>query len=700
VISDNDLAGALFAPQSVALIGASDDLSKNASRPQRYLARHGFAGQVYPINPKRSDVQGLRAYPSVGGVAGDIDHAYIMVPAAAIPRVITECCAKNIKVATIFSDGFAETGTAGRVLQEEIVKTARAGGLRLLGPNSMGIINTHARLTLSVNAVLELEKMPTGNIGLVSQSGTILGTLLSRGAARGIGFSKLVSLGNESDLSVAEICNLLIDDPETSSIVLFLEGLRDAAALGRVARRAFDHGKPVIVYKLGRSEAGRQLAVSHSGALAGPDRCVQAFFDHHGIIRVDMLENLFECPALVSGKSPVAGNRVAVVTTTGGGAATVADRLGESGLELVGPTDALRKKLSEHGLEIGQGPLVDLTMAGTRDGIYGAALDELLNSPDCDAVVAVVGSSGQFHPDLAVSPIINAGKTGKFLAAFIAPQADVSLSRLAEAGVAAFRTPEACADAVYAALNWRKPTIQPTADQPIEKIEVLLSSSHQLNEFQAGQVFAEIGIPQPLSWVIDDPDGDDLTDITYPVAVKVLSADIAHKTEVDGVRLSIENKDALRRACREIARTVKFHAPETTVSDFLVQSMERGIADVLMAYRVDQEIGPVVVLGAGGVLAEIYDDIAIRPAPISLETALDMIRDVRGLAVIRGYRSQKPGDIAALADALVKLSGFASISAVEVLEAEINPLIVKEAGQGIVAVDGLIVCSAKEENMS
>jgi len=696
-MDSRNLSRALFTPRTVALIGASGNLSKNTSRPQRYLARHGFDGTVFPVNPGHAEVLGVTAYGSVLDVPEHIDHAYIMVPAAAMADVIDGCCAKGVRVATIFSDGFAETGDRGQALQDEIIDIAAKGGLRLLGPNSMGVINTHNGLALSVNAVLELEELPKGGIGLISQSGTVLGTLLSRGAARGIGFSKLVSLGNESDLSVAETCELLIDDPDTRTIVLFLEGMRNAAALGAVARRAYDLGKPVVAYKLGRSQAGRQLAISHSGAIAGTDRCVQAFFDHHGIIRVDMLENLFECPALVSGRRPVSGKRVSVVTTTGGGAATVVDRLGTLGLELAGPSEMLRTRLSNLGLEIGAGPLVDLTMAGTRDGIYAAALDELLNNADCDAVVAVVGSSGQFHPDLAVSPIIEASKTDKFLAAFIAPQADDSLNRLADAGIAAFRTPEACADAIYAALNWRPPVTLSSTGKNHEEARSLLRAGSRLNEREAGQVFAAMGIAQVQSWVITDPENADLPDLTYPVAVKVLSPDIAHKTDAGGVRLSIPDDESLRAACLKIENSVKTHMPQATISGFLIQPMEVGIADVLIGYRLDQEAGPVVILGAGGVLAEIYEDVAVRPAPIDKMTALEMIAEVRGLAVIRGYRAQPPGDTEALAEALVNLSGFARFTDVTVVEAEINPVIVKRAGLGIVAVDGLIVCAGQED---
>jgi len=362
-VSSDRLADALFRPQGVALIGASDDAAKNTGRPQRYLVKHGFAGSVAAVNARRDRVQGIPASPDLASAPETVDHAFVMVPAPAVPEVIRQCADKGVAVATIYSDGFAESGADGVERQRKIAAIARSGGVRLIGPNSMGVISPANRLALSVNAVLEMEHLVPGRIGVVSQSGTILGTLISRGAARGIGFSHMISVGNECDLGVGEIVDLLVGDPGTDVVALFLEGIRDAEALGEAARRAHEAGKPVIAYKFGRSNAGRQLAQSHSGAIAGGDRSVGAYFRHHGILRVDMLETLFEMAPLVGGRRPVRGRRVSVVTTTGGAAATVADRLGALGLDLVGPGDALRERLSALGVELGGGPLVDLTMA-------------------------------------------------------------------------------------------------------------------------------------------------------------------------------------------------------------------------------------------------------------------------------------------------------------------------------------------------
>src|SRR4026209_162817 len=330
---------ALFEPRSIALIGASGDASKNTSRPQRYLRKHGYTGRIIPVNPGRDEIFGEKAYPDLAAIPDAVDHAFIMVPASAVEPVIEQCVAKNVPVATIYSDGFAETGPAGRRAQERILGIARAGGVRVIGPNCIGLMNTDPGCAISVNAVLEMAEIRVGPLAIVSQSGSMLGGLLSRGLGRGVGFSKLISVGNESDLSVGEFADLLVDDPHTQTILLFMETIRDADKLAHAARRAYAADKRVIVYKLGRSEVGQCLAASHTGAMAGADEMADAFFRAHGIVRIDTLENLFELPALLADQQQANRHRAAVTTTTGGGAASVADRLGTYGVDVVAPTE-------------------------------------------------------------------------------------------------------------------------------------------------------------------------------------------------------------------------------------------------------------------------------------------------------------------------------------------------------------------------
>ncbi|MBO6521965.1 MAG: acetate--CoA ligase family protein [Rhodospirillales bacterium] len=681
----SDLVQALLTPRGVALVGASADPSKNTGRPQRFLAAHGYKGAIYPVNPSRDEVQGLRAYKSVADIDGPCDQAFIMVPADYVIDAVRQCGEIGVKVATIYSDGFAETGAEGQAKQDELLAVAAAAGVRILGPNSMGVICPASRLTLSVNAVLEMDDVPVGRMGLVSQSGTILGTLLSRGAARGIGYSRMLSVGNEADVGVGELVDVLVDDPETDAILLFLEALRDAPVLARAARRAFDAGKPVMAYKLGRSKAGQAVALSHSGALAGEDKAVDAFFRANGIVRIETLETLFEMPPLLMGQKPPKGKRVGVMTTTGGGASTVVDRLGAAGLDVIPAPEAVHERLKDFNLSIGRGPLIDLTMAGTREGVYGAALEALLESDACDAVVCVVGSSAQFHPELAVAPIVEVGgEASKPVSAFMVPQADASLRLLADAGIAAFRTPEACADAMRAFFQWRAPAGDAIPANASADGKTVIPK----DEAESLAVFASLGVPVAPHAVISG--AGDAHGLSYPLAVKALSADLPHKTEAGAVKLGMGSDVELADAIDEIRANVAKHMPDLTLDRFLVEEMVKGVGEVLVGFRLDPQVGPVVVLSPGGILAEVYGDSAIRMAPVSQADALAMIDEVQGLAPLRGYRNLPKGDLAALADAIVKISSLATIEKPP-LDAEINPMIVCGEGKGVFAVDGLVI---------
>jgi acyl-CoA synthetase (NDP forming) len=691
-MSESRLAQALFAPKTVALIGASGDAKKNTSRPQRFLRKHGYTGRIVPVNPGRDEIFGEKAYPDLMSVPDVVEHAFIMVPKEAVAAAIKQCVEKKVLAATIYSDGFAETGDEGRRMQEEVLAIARAGGVRVLGPNCIGILSIQPSLALSVNAVLEMDHIKAGPFAIVSQSGSMTGGLLSRGLGRGAGFSKLISVGNEGDIGVGELTDMLVDDPYTGAILLFLETLRDADRLAYAARRAYAANKPVVVYKLGRSDIGQDLAASHTGALAGADEVADAFFRAHGMLRVDNLETLFELPALIAGQKPAARHRVAVMTTTGGGAAAVVDRLGTFGVDVVPPSDRVVDNLAQKNIVIPRTRLTDLTLAGAKKEIYSAVLNELLASDHADLVLAVVGSSAALHPQIAIEPIAEANRRGKPFAAFLAPHAEKSLGLLADAGVAGFRTPESCADAIRAWRDWTAPVEMPTADaKKISTAAALLKTmpGQQINEFDACKVFAALGIPHAATAVITK--AEESANVEFPVVAKILSPDILHKTDAGGVVLNIPDAAALKNAAAQILARVRTNQPTAKINGILVQRMEKGLAEVILGFRRDPQVGPVVVLGAGGVLAEIYKDIAIRIAPVSIEGARAMVEEVRGLALIRGYRGLPRGDCEALAAAVTALSQLAALEGRQVAEAEINPLIVKPAGEGVVAVDGLIV---------
>jgi acyl-CoA synthetase (NDP forming) len=694
-VSAPTLAEALFRPRAVALIGISDDAGKTAGRPLPFLRKHGFQGRIFPVNPHRTTVQGEPALKSLADATEPIDHAYILVNTPAVEDAVRACADARVRVATILASGFAETGADGVARQQRLVAIARGSGLRLVGPNSLGVVDTHTPMALTANAAFAAEALLRGGLTVISQSGSQIGTFVSRGAARGIGFAKLISVGNEADLSVGEIGTALAEDPETKAFLLFLETIRDPHHIAEFAARAGRAGKPVIAYKLGRSEVGRELAVSHTGAMIGSDAAAEAFLRRHGILRVDHLETLFEMAPLAVGRTASSRPRsVGVVTTTGGGAAMVVDRLGMLGVEVAAPSAETLARLNTAGVPAQPGRLLDLTLAGTRYEVMRAALDTLLESPEFGLVLAVVGSSAQFHPDLAVRPIIDCAHHRKPIAVFLTPEAPRTLQLLAEHGVAAFRTPEACADGISAYFGWQMAHRPPSRDEA-----ALRSASHVLdaasgdilNEDRSLALFEALGIPTAARVV--SPIGAERIEtppFPFPVVAKILSADITHKSDLGGVALGIASSEELARKAREMIAAVTTAKPGARLDGVLVQPMERGVGEIILGYRLDPQLGPLVMVGMGGTLAELYHDVALRIAPVSSAEAAEMILELKGIAALQGFRGRPAGDLDALAEAVMRMSGLANLPGARIIEAEINPLIVRPRGAGVVAVDGVV----------
>ncbi|GAB2892005.1 acetate--CoA ligase family protein [Paralcaligenes sp. KSB-10] len=684
-------AKALLEPESIALIGASSNSKKNTARPFRFMRKHGFKGLVFPINATSPEIFGEKSYASVCDVPQNIDHAFIMISSEHVEAALRDCASKSIPVVTIYSDGFGETGPEGQVKQARLLELARSLGIRILGPNSIGVANIQTGGIISVNAAFEMNTLIPGRISLVSQSGSMMGSLLSRAGGRGFGFAKTVSVGNESDISVGEVVDALVDDKQTTVILLFLETLRDTPSLSRALSRARLAGKPVIAYKLGRSAQGDALSQSHTGAIAGNDAAVDAYFDKYGVMRVDMLETLFEMAPLAERyhsarlhTRPSRASRVAVITTTGGGAATVVDNLGLHNIEAVPPPPDFITHMKSRGLALRETPVIDLTLAATGEQ-YKDLLEQLLQSDWCDAVLSVAGSSAQFHPELVVKPLVDASKPAdKPLIAFLAPEAAVSLSLLQQHGIATFRTPEACADALRAFLK-------PAPHYQDETAEAVawpdhLPTSGNLNEPEANSLFSLLGIETAQSTLLQG--ADTAHDVPYPIVLKIVSRDILHKTEAGGVVTGLEDDQALRAALPALVKAVKHHQPDAKIDGMLVQKMESRLIELMLGYRHDPLVGPIIVLSAGGIAAELMPDYATRLAPIGLNDARDMIDEVRHTKLVRGFRGLPQADCGVLAQAIVDFSKLALLPGQPIAEAEINPLFIQ--AQRVVAVDGVV----------
>jgi len=686
-LTNSNLRDALFAPRSVAIIGQSDDAAKAAGRPLKFLRRIGYAGRVYPINSRRETVLGERAWPALAALPEPPDHAYIVTPTEAAVAAVEECGALGVKVATVLADGFAEAGVEGIARETRLRETCARTGIRIVGPSSLGVVDLRTRVMLTANAAFDETDFPLGRVFAASHSGSMIGALMSRGKARGTGFAGFVSVGNEVDLSLGEICAATLDDPDIDGYMLFLETMRHADTLRRFAHSAAERGKPIIAYKLGRSATARELAVSHTGALAGEDDVADQFLKSCGIARVDTLEGLIEGLPLLS-RVPVAARsgrkRVGVVTTTAGGATMVVDPLAGRGVTIEPASADTLARLAAAGVEVKPARLVDLTIAGARYQTMKAALDILTTAPEFDLVLAAIGSSARSQPETTVRPIIDSAGAARPLAAFLVPDAPQALAMLSRAGVPNFRTPEACADVIAAALSR-----QPPRPLPARTAASAASGGPILDELAAGALLDRLGIARAPSVALEV--GIARTPplpFAYPVAVKVLCAEIAHKTDVGGVALGVADGDALLMAIRKIAATVAERSPGARVGRVLVQPMVSGLGEVLLGYRVDRDVGALIMVAAGGVLTEIARDRSLRLAPIDLATAHEMIAEVRSLIALAGYRGRPAGDLDALAHAMVALSRLADDASIA--EAEINPLIVREAGEGVIAVDALV----------
>ncbi len=683
-----ELAQALLAPRSIALLGASDDTGKTAGRPLKFLRVAGYAGAIYPVNPNRPTVQGERAWPDLASLPEVPEQVFVLTPTESVLGALRESARLGVKVVTVLASGFSESGPEGAEREAELRAQCAGSSVRLLGPSSLGVVVPSRSLVLTANAAFAEKDLPSGKLFVASHSGSMIGALVSRGKARGVGFAGLVSVGSEVDLSLGEICAATLDDPAIEGYLLFLESLRHGSALRAFALAAAERGKPVIAYKLGRSAAAAEMATTHTGALAGEDDIADAFLRDLGVARVGVLEALFETFPLARrlplGRSGPAPRRVGVVTTTGGGAAMAVDQLGIRDVTIEPPSVTTLARLKAAGITASPARVLDLTLAGTRYDVMKAALDVMLAAPEFDLVLAVVGSSARFQPQLAVKPIIDSAASAKPLAAMVVPEAPQALAALTAAGVPCFRSPEACADAVASVFGRRRPGIQP------RPATTETANAKSLSEAQAYAVLDTLGVPHAPALTMPLAQPPAALPFAFPVVAKVCSAQIAHKTEVGGVVLGIDGPEQLARALQTLQTNLTERALACDLA--LVQPMCKGLAEALIGYRVDPDAGPIVMLAAGGIWAEVARDRSMRLAPVDVDTARDMIAEVRALKAVSGLRGKPRGDLDALAAAIAALSRLAIRPELVVADAEVNPLMIMPLGQGVVAVDALVYC--------
>ncbi|MGA7813888.1 acetate--CoA ligase family protein [Caballeronia sp.] len=692
----------LMRPRSVAVIGASADLAKTSGRPVAYLQKHGFDGQIYPVNPRYQTISGLACYPDVASLPEAPDVGIVLLGAERAHSAVRELAKRGTSAAIVLASGYSETGEEGARRQAELMEAA--GAMRILGPNTIGLVNLTDSITLSASGALETGALPVGGIGVVSQSGGILGSLLSRAAARGIGLSKLVSTSNEVDLDMADFVDYLVDDEATSVIALYMEGLRHPDRFAKAALRAAAAGKPIVVFKIGRSESGARSAVSHTGALAGADRMYDALFDQLGVIRAETFSDLLDIPAALATRRILTGKRIAILTSTGGAGTLVTDSLGMVDFETPAPDQetatALRALQTGDHAVLDRNP-IDVTLAGLQPDLLRGAIRTLLASPGYDAVVVIVGSSGLAMPDLMAGAIRDSlPGSSKPLLSFVSPHAPEITALLNRQDIPAFVTPESVASALGAMWKYSENHRRVAASaerMPMDLVapvvlDILPEGS--LNEAEAKTLFARFGVPSVRERVVTNAQEAQAAarELGGKVVLKLLSNEITHKSEVGGVAVGVSTDEIgarLARMCDEV-QTHTGSVPKA----FLVQEMVRDGVELILGLHRDS-LGTAILLGMGGVTAELFKDTTMKllpaAAPLSRDDALAMLQSLKTWSLLDGYRGRPRADVDAAVSAIVAFSRMAWQLGTRIVEAEINPVFVLHEGHGVLAVDGVAV---------
>uniref|UniRef100_A0A7C2Z9I2 CoA-binding protein n=1 Tax=Ignisphaera aggregans TaxID=334771 RepID=A0A7C2Z9I2_9CREN len=690
----------LFKPRSVAVIGASREPGKVGHSILKNIIEGGYKGSIYPVNPKANEILGYPVYKSVSEIPGDVDLAVIVVPAPAVPGVLEECGKKGVKYVVVISAGFKEVGGEGVEREKKLVEIARKYGMRVVGPNCLGIIDTYTPL----NATFGPRIPKRGGIAFVSQSGALLAAILDWAEKIGIGFSKIVSLGNKADLSEIDFIEYLGEDPETKVILLYLESIADGRKFIEVGSRV-SRKKPVVLLKGGVTEAGARAALSHTGSMAGGATVLKAALKKAGIVGVSSLSELFDLAIAFDAYQFIQGDRIGVVTNAGGGGVVTSDLIASRGLKLATlsqtTVDYLKKNLPPMAAVLNP---VDV-LGDAKADRYKLAIDAVLRDPNVDGVITILTPQAVTEPEATAQTIIELSKqyrTKPILAVFIGgSKVEKAIRMLMDNGVPVYDMPERAVGALIGMNMYRE--MMEALEKMLERVEVydadkvtalsIIENARRegrkaLLEHEAKNVAKCYGIPvTPTYLARSEEEAIQMANaIGYPVVLKIVSPDIIHKSDVGGVIVNIKSDEEVREAFRKIMENVRTHAPSARIHGVVVQKMVPKGREVIIGATKDPSFGHLIMFGLGGIYTELFRDVSFRLAPLSPYEAKEMIMDTKAYALLRGIRGEKPADIASVVNVLLRVSKLVT-DIPEILELDINPLFVYDEGAGAMAVD-------------
>jgi acetyltransferase len=675
-----------FKPLGVAIIGASRDPNKLGYGVVRNLTEYRYQGGIYPVNPVAGEILGRACFPSVADVPDPVDLAVVVLPAPAVADVLEQCGSRGIKHAIIVSGGYSETGQEGKDREVILAQVAAKHGMRIMGPNCIGTIDTHT----PVNTTFVVGMPQVGDIGFLSQSGAMCASVIDWARGAGVGLSRIVSLGNQVDVNETEILGTMATDPQTRVITAYIEGVADGRAFMRTAEEAARR-KPVVVLKGGQGTSGAKAVASHTGALAGSAEAYEAAFQQSGVLCASTVEELFDWARALAWQPLPEGRRVAVLTNAGGSAILAVDAIEAVGLELAPLTEETRAYLRPRLL----GPAsvanpVDM-LAGAGPGTYAVCLDALLSDPTVDSVLVIAVPNDWFLPASLAEVIceVAAVHHKPVLASIMGlASVDQALAILHRRRVPNFAFPERAPSAL-AAMFARRQWLDTPPEAPAELTDVDQTAARAaLNRGDLAHTLAAYGITLPPTRLA--PDADKAVrlaeEVGFPVVLKLVSPDITHKSDVGGVALNLVGGDAVRTAFDRIVRSARAAHPEAAIEGVLVQKMLTGGQEIIVGVRRDPQFGPLALVGQGGVDVELLRDVAMGVAPLSRSGAERMLDSTRAGVRLKGWRGSPPADRAAVLDAMLRLSQ-AACDFPEIAELEINPLYVLPEGQGAYAMD-------------
>jgi acyl-CoA synthetase (NDP forming) len=695
-----------FNPRAIAIIGASQDLDTISGQPLKFLKSHGYRGRLYPVNPRYQEVAGVKCYSSIADVPEVPDLVLILVNAARVADILRECGVKGVPYVIIFTSGFSEMGGEGVKLQRQLTHIAQDHGIGVIGPNCQGMINVADSVFAGFGSVFNADYEP-GAVSMVSQSGGFGFSVMNLSSKDGgLPFRQMVTTGNEIGVSTLDFIDYYIGDPKTEIIVGYIEGLKDAGRLLEVGNRALDAGKPVLMWKVGNTEQGQLAARSHTANLGGEMALYKAAFRQSGIIQVEDIQDVVDYGRAFGGGRLPEGNRLAIITISGGAGILMTDECIACGMRIpkLAPEtgEKLRSFVPAYGSLLNP---VDVTAAiFNNTELIGQTLQAIVDDPNVDCVAMINASlQGELAAKVAEQIVAGASRTDKpvFICwsarDAVAPEAYAALDA---ARIPRYKSPVRCGRAI-AALSWYAEARRRRELQKQEKALVLTSAAARrtlaertgdVSEYVAKRVLADYGIPVTREALAERKD-EALAiarSIGYPVALKVQSPDITHKTEARAVRVDVASDGELTAAYDEVLANARAYRKGAKIEGVLVQEMAQGGVEAIVGVNNDPLFGPAVMFGLGGIFAEALKDVSFRLAPVTASVAREMVEEITGYPLLAGARGRPPADVDALVDAIVRLSALAVDLKDHIGELDINPLFVFAKGKGVKAADALI----------